>query len=239
MILAGHQPNYMPYLGFFHKVAQADVFAIVDNVQFVKRGPFGFQNRAKIRTGQGCMWLTVPVLTRGKFHQEIRETRINNQAGWRSKHWHSLVFNYERAPYFSEYRGFFEDIYAREWELLCDLNETVITYLLRALGIAVRVVKASEMGCSGRKTELILDMCRKVGADTYLHGRHGRDYADVSLLEANGVSSMFQDFVHPVYPQQWEPFMPLMSAVDLLFNCGPKSREVLMGASAPAGAQPS
>ncbi len=238
MILAGHQPNYLPYLGFFHKAARVDVFAIVDNVQFVKRGPFGFQNRARIRTGQGRMWLTVPVLTKGKFHQEIREVRIDNNKDWRHKHWRSLVMNYERAPHFHRYRDFFEEVYMREWEYLGVVNEALIRYLLRELGIGVRIVKTSELGCSGKGTEFILDMCRKTGAGTYLHGKHGRDYVDQALLEAGGVKSVYQEFDHPVHPQQWEPFLPLMSAVDLLFNCGPSSLEVLMGGCASEGVRP-
>ena len=228
MIAVGHQPNYLPYLGFFAKVAAADVFVVVDNVQFVKRGPFGFQHRARIRTREGWQWLTVPVLTKGKFTQLIMDVQINNAEPWRRKHWRSILHNYHDAPYFSEYAGFFEALYAREWQTLCELNIVLIRFLLDRLGIRKPMYVASEAGISGKASHLIVDICRGTGADTYLHGKHGRDYADLQLIKEAGIQNRFQDYEHPVYRQCFEGFEPYMGAIDLMFNHGPDSLSILL-----------
>ena len=230
MILAGHQPNYLPYLGFFHKIHHADLFVIVDNVQFVKRGPFGWINRNKIRTADGWQWLTVPVLVKGKFTQKIEETKINTALPWARKHWRSLVANYGKAPYFAQYADFFEETYNRRtWENYADLGIHLILFLMKALGIDKPWKKSSELGAGGKGDELILDLCKKTGADGYLHGLHGKDYIDEKKFEAAGVKTLHQHFEHPVYRQQFEPFLPHLSAVDLLFNHGPDSPAILFG----------
>ncbi|MBI4355804.1 MAG: WbqC family protein [Candidatus Omnitrophica bacterium] len=229
MVLAGHQPNYLPWLGFFDKAAQADHFVLVDTVQFVKRGPFGFQHRAKIKTASGAVWLTVPVLTKGKFDQTIQETRINNAAPWRRKHWRAIELNYHQAPFFARYAGALEAFYACEWDRLALLNEALIRWLFDVLGLHLPVTTASGMGITGVKTELILKLCQAVGADTYLHGKHGREYADIAQMERAGVRSLFQDYQHPAYPQQFGAFTPQLSVIDLLFNHGPESLAMLRG----------
>jgi hypothetical protein len=230
MILAGHQPNYLPYLGFFHKIYYCDLFVIVDNVQYVKRGPFGWMNRNKIRTPNGDLWLTVPVLVKGKFTQKIMETEINTTLPWARKHWRSLVTNYGKAPYFSQYSDFFDETYNQKtWLSFSDLSTHLILYLMKALGMERPVKKASEIGATGKGDELIIDMCQKTGADSYLHGKHGKDYIDESKFQAAKIKCLYQDFEHPVYQQQFEPFMPYLSVVDLLFNHGPESLDILIG----------
>lgn len=229
MILAGHQPNYLPFLGFFHKIARADTFAIVDNVQFVKRGTFGWMNRNRIRTKDGWMWLTVPVLTKGKYHQLIIDTKINNDLPWANKHFNSLYHNYHRAPNFKKYIDFFEDIYKRHWDNFCDLSIEIIKYIIKELGIDVKIVVCSKIGVNGKATEYVIDMCKKLKADTYLSGLHGKDYLDGSLFLKENIKLTYQKFVHPVYNQQFEGFIPDLSIIDLLFNCGPDSLDILIG----------
>lgn len=228
MTLAGHQPNYLPYLGFFHKLACCDLFVIVDNVQFVKRGPFGWMHRNKIRTHDGWMWLTVPVLTRGRFTQKIVDTMINNQVDWRRKHWKAIYLNYKKTPYFRKYSDFFYQIYGREWDKIAELNEAIILYIKEQLGIKTRVLRASEVGVQGGASDLIVDMCKRTGADKYLHGKHGQDYIDESKFLENNIECLYQDFEHPVYEQLRKPFIPFLSAIDLLFNEGEASLEILM-----------
>ncbi|MBN1689302.1 MAG: WbqC family protein [Candidatus Omnitrophica bacterium] len=231
MILAGHQPNYLPYLGFFHKIYHCDIFVIVDNVQFVKRGPFGWINRNKIRTPDGWQWLTVPVLVKGKFHQKIMETEINQTLPWGRKHWRSLEANYRKSKYFVEYAPFFEETYQSQerWKYLSDLSSHIILFMMKALGIEKPVKKASELGAQGKGDELILDMCRKVEADSYLHGKHGADYIDEGKFNEQKVKCLYQEFQPPVYEQQFEPFIADLSAIDLLFNHGPESLQILRG----------
>ena len=231
MILTGHQPNYLPYLGFFHKIYHADLFVLVDNVQHVKRGPFGWVSRNRIKTVTGPQWLSVPVLVKGKFEQKIMETLINPELPWARKHWKSLLVNYGKAPHFSKYADFFEEMYMkRSWENFCDLSCHMILYLMKALGIQKPVKKASEIGAEGKGDELILDMCMKTGADAYLHGMHGKDYVDENKFVLRGIRSLSQEFEHPVYHQQFGgEFVPNLSAIDLLFNHGGESLDILLG----------
>lgn len=233
MILTGHQPNYLPYIGFFHKIAASNVFVIVDTVQFVKRGTFGWMHRNKIRTPDGWQWLSLPILSKGKFTQSILEAKINNVTPWRRKHWKTIEQNYKNAPYFSKYAGFFRDTYEKEWEHFAPLSESIIRFFIKTLGIKVDILKASELGISpkseGNGTDLIIELCLKTGAKEYLHGPHGRDYIDEAKFKEKGIKCLYQDFEHPVYKQLYEPFIPNMAVIDLLFNCGDKSLDILTG----------
>ena len=232
MIVVGHQPNYLPWLGLCAKVACADVFVVADNLQFVKRGPFGFQHRAKIRTPDGWQWLTVPVLTKGKYTQRIRDVEINNALSWRRKHWRAVEQNYHGAPHFDAYADALKDVYESDWRRLVDLNVTCLRFTLEALGIDRPIRIASDLGVSGKGTDYIIDLCRKTGADTYLHGRHGRDYADFTAIEAAGIRNLSQEYAHPEYAQRFEGFEPFMAAIDLLLNHGPDSSRILMEGNA-------
>jgi hypothetical protein len=238
MLVTGHQPNYLPYIGFFHKVSLADIFVIVDVVQYVKRGPFGWINRNRIRTPQGWIWLTVPVRTKGKFHQSIMETEIDNSIPWARKHLKSIERNYQNTPYFRKYFEFFQEAYHRQWLLLSELNEVIIRYIIEQLGIKTMIVKASELELDyhppdadskndSSATDLIIQICRKLNSDFYLHGKHGQDYVDENVMKLSNVTSCFQDFQHPVYKQRHASFMPEMSTIDLLFNYGDKSMEII------------
>lgn len=225
MILTAHQPVYLPWLGLFHKIALADTFVLFDDVQYL---PKDWNNRNKIWTMSGDMWLTVPVITKGHREKPIRTIEINNQLPWRRKHWRSLAFNYNTAPYFKFYAPFFEDLYNREWKYLAELNEYMLRWFLSTLGITVNVIRASDLGLNGRKSDLVLDMCKRLGAKTYIFGALGRNYAKVDDFESQGVRLLFQDYRHPVYSQLQGAFRPHLSVVDLLFNCGKRSLEILM-----------
>lgn len=232
MLLTAHQPNYLPYAGFFHKVAQADRFIIVDTTQFVKRGPFGWIHRNKIRTAEGWQWLSVPVHTSGKFTQPIHQTLIRNDLPWRRKHWRAIEFNYRAAPHFSRYAGGLQAIYDREWNLLSDLNAELIRFILHALEIETPVSLAGAAGIEGKATELVINLCRAAGADAYLSGVHGHDYLDEAAVRAAGIDLRFQQFEPPVYPQCHPgPFVTNLSVLDLLLNVGPGARALLTGGS--------
>lgn len=227
MILSAHQPNYLPYIGFFNKIANCDVFAIWDTVQFVKRGPFGWQHRNKIRTKNGCIWLTVPVLTKGKFQQPIIETYINNSMPWQRKHWRSIYLNYSKAPYFNKYSGFFEEVYKKRWEKLADLSEAIIRYIVGILGIKTKIIKCSDLMLNSHGTDLIIEACKKIGSDTFLSGKHGKEYLDEERFKENNIKLTYQNFKHPCYRQLYEPFIENMSVVDLLFNEGENSLKII------------
>lgn len=228
MILTAHQPVYLPWLGLFHKIALADMFISFNQVQYQ---PKDWNNRNQIKTNQGPIWLSVPVLRKGYLEKSISDIEINNNEPWARKHWKSLQVAYAKAPYFKLYADFFADIYSRRWESLVDLNETMLKGFLEILGINVPVHSAAEWNFVGAKSELVLDMCIQAGASDYIFGAQGRDYADVDAFTSAGVTAHFQDYSHPTYPQLHGEFMPYMSIVDLLFNCGDDSYSILMTGS--------
>jgi len=225
MILTAHQPVYLPWLGLFHKIASADTFVSFDDVQYLPRD---WNSRNKIRTADGVIWLTVPVLTKGHREKPIREIEINNREPWRRKHWNSISMNYRRAPFFAQYEEFLRSVYQREWQLLWELNEYMLHWFLATLGIQVTFRRASELGLKGAKSALVLDLCRKVGTTSYISGCLGRNYMDEVAFEKAGIKVFYQDYHHPTYKQLYPGFEPFMSVIDLLFNCGPDSLDVLM-----------
>jgi hypothetical protein len=215
--VAIHQPQYLPYLGFFHKLRHCDVFVALDNVQFQKNG---LQNRNKIKTSQGWQWLTVPVLH--DFGQPIRDVGINPNVPWQRKHWNALASNYGRAPFFNEFSPSLKPLLEQEWDSLSQLDMALAKWAMVALAIETPVVHASELGVEGNQTELLIAICRAVGADRYLSGPGGRRYMDLEAFAAAGITIEWQAFTSPVYPQLFPQaeFVPDLSAVDAIFNCG-------------------
>lgn len=216
MIVAIHQPQYMPWLGYFDKMDKADVFVFLDTVQFKKNE---FQNRNRIKGPDGPQWLTVPVL---HCHgQEIREVVINNTVTWRKRHIKSLVSAYGRAPYFKDYIGKFEELLSHPWEGLSRLNIESVRLIASLLSIEVILYTASEVDHISENRDMrLVEITGKVGGDTYLAGPGGRDYMDMEVFEREGIRVIFQDFSHPVYPQLFGDFQSNLSALDLLFNIG-------------------
>ncbi len=224
MKVAIHQPQYLPWLGYFDKIDQADVFVLLDDVQFKKNE---WQNRNRIKTATGWQWLTVPVLHRSA--QRISEVTINPTVPWSRKHLQALTSNYGSAPFFDPHRPFFEEIYAREWTLLLDLNLATITYLAEALKIRAKLVLASSLPVPPEfeATDRLVAICQAVGADTYLSGVGGKEYLDMSRFDEAGIRVLFQAFQTRPYPQRFGAFVPDLSVVDLLFNCNGDSLHIL------------
>ena len=182
MIVTIHQPQYLPWLGYFDKANNADVFILLDDVQFKKND---WQNRNRIRTSQGWQWLTVPVLH--NHGQSILEVKINNATNWTKAHFNALQMNYSKTPYFSKHIDFFEDVYNREWNLLVDINMCLIEQIIKWLGITTRVVRSSEYDIEGVSTERLINLCKKCKATTYLAGADGKSYMDISQFEQNNI----------------------------------------------------
>lgn len=224
MIISIHQPEHLPWLGFFNKLASSDIFILLDNVPFRKNY---FQNRNRIRTKEGWIWLTVPILTKDKFGQKINEVMIDNSLNWQRKHLLSIEQNYGRALYFDEYKDFFLQLYNRDWQRLVELNTELIRCLSSSLGIKTRIIEASSLNISGSSTDLLLAICKEVGAKIYISGRFGRDYLDESKFAQEGIKIVYQEFHHPEYKQVFETFIPDMSALDLLFNYGKNGGKML------------
>ncbi len=224
MIVAVHQPQYLPWLGYFDKIDQAEAFVLLDNVQYKKNE---WQNRNRIRTAQGWQWISVPVLN--QFGQQIKDVRINNRVRWKKKHFHALLYNYSKSPYFNEHRPFFERTFNRDWQYLLDINTHMIKYLVGALGINTEIVIASDLNVRNHPTERLIDICKALGADTYLAGIGGYKYMDMERFKQAGIEVIFQDFQHGTYSQLFDTFEPFMSVVDLLFNHGKESLNIIRG----------
>jgi hypothetical protein len=218
LIVSGHQPNYLPWLGFFDKMRDSDVFIIEDAIQFERQG---FTNRNKIKTVDGVRWLTVPV-RHENAPLKISQVQIANDSepSWASRHWLTLKHSYCKAPYWRDYAGFFEDAYAKKWNKLIDLNMHLIRGIMRFLDIQTSLVMGSSLGVSGRKSELIIAQCKAVGGDTQLAGVGGKGYIDTKRFEQEGIKLCFQNFEQPYYPQLHGDFASNLSVVDYLFCSG-------------------
>ena len=227
MIVAVHQPQYLPWIGYFDKMRRADVFCYLNDVQYKKNE---WQNRNRIKTAQNWQWLTVPV--RYRFPEKINEVQINNTTRWNKKHLQALFTNYNRAPYFKAYISIFEDIFSKKWDLISELNIHLIERLKNALHLQERkTIISSELDLRDDPTDRLIDICKALGADTYLAGQGAAGYMDMGRFEKNGLKVIMQDFTHPVYPQLFEDFQPQLSIVDLLFNCGPESMNIITRAN--------
>lgn len=224
-IVAIHQPNYLPWLGFFSKIRHSDCFIILDNVEYPQRSVV---NRNKIRTKSGWCYLTIPV---GKnfYGAKICDVKLPRDKEWMKDHWETIRRNYAKADFFSLYQDFFKGLYQKDFEYLWQINEELIFYLFGCFEISVEVLKASELNVSPdlHRTDLLIALLKSVGAGTYLSGPSGKDYLDFPKFAQNNIALEFFEFQHPVYRQRYPGFEPGMAAIDLLFNMGTKASEFI------------
>lgn len=223
MIVSIHQPQYLPWLGYFDKIDLSDAFVLLDTVQFKKNE---WQNRNKIKTAQGWQWLTVPVTY--QYPQLISDVGINNREKWQHRQRQAIQSNYRKAPFWALLEGFFEEIFATEWTHIRPLNIFVVQRLSALLGIKTPIHVASEMAVfPDDPDERLIAITKHLKGDTYLAGSGGRGYMDLEKYERKGVAVLFQEYEHPVYNQLFGSFEPYMSVVDLLFNYGVESLNIL------------
>ncbi len=225
MIVACHQPNFLPWAGFFTKALLADALILLDDVQLA-RG-FTWMNRNRLKCDRGELWLTVPIWKKGRGLQKINEVEVFNEGNWPHKHLQSIMQNYAHAPYLADHLSFLKEIYQQEWKKLVDLNCRVLSYLRGALGIEKEFMLQSDLGVQARGTELLVEICKRVGADVYLSSSVSKKYLDEALFEGNGVAVDYFSSVPPLYPQLWGDFIPNLSALDLLLNCGRESLAII------------
>jgi len=224
--LAIHQPNYLPWPGYFHKMESADVFLILDTVQYVK---FEYDNRCKIKTPAGEQWITVPISSTNLGTPNNKVMLAEDADIWRYN-WKPLKKNYSKCPFFEEYQDELHEIYGKKWDRLIDLNLKLLETVQNWLEIKTPLKFASELPDSALKgTELILSYCRELNADMYLSGVGGKNYLEQEQFENTNIILEFQDYLPIVYPQRFGDFIPNLSVIDLLFNCGKESLSRIMG----------
>jgi hypothetical protein len=226
IIVGIHQPEHLPWMGFFNKMMKCDVFVLLDNVQYEKNY---FQNRNRVRSKYQWQWLTIPVITSGKSSQAINDVLIDNKSNWKKKYIDTIYINYHNSEYYNKYSDFLE-LYLNEWEYLVDINTKIIKYFINILNIDTKLLYASDLDISGEKSELLLDICKETGATTYLSGTSGKSYLNIKLFKKENIDVIFHNFFHPIYPQIYSPpFISHMSTLDLLYNCGDESINYLSG----------
>jgi len=226
MICTIHQPNYLPYLGFFEKAYNSDIFVLYDSTQFKKND---WQNRNKLCSGNGWQWISLPILH--DFSQKICEVKIKDPEKNLAKNWRSIKVIYGRAPFFKEYSPVYEQIYNSKIEFIAELNLKIIRAAAGHLGLNTKFIRSTELPeINTTSTQALIDITKHVNADTYISGAEGINYLDMDLWNSTGLRIIFQKYTHPVYPQfNSSEFQPYMNILDLLFNSGPDSLNVLLG----------
>jgi len=214
------QSNYIPWKGYFDMIAAVDEFIVYDDMQFTKND---WRNRNRIKTPQGIQWISVPVKTKGKFGQSIRETEINGNV-WQNQHWKSLCLNYKKTIYFDEVSSLLKVLYKQEYRTISDLNLAFIEAICNYLDISTKIKKSWDYKLAEGKTERLVDLCQQSGATEYISGPAAKDYIDQNIFSEAGISlTWFNYDGYPEYPQLWGDFVHGVSILDLLFNCGKES----------------
>lgn len=220
------QPNYIPWKGVFDLISRVDVFVFYDDVQFTKKD---WRNRNLIKTSQGTSWLTVPVLTSGLRTQRIHETKIASNSGWQEKHRKAITNAYIRAPFFADFEFILDEIYANQrWENISELDVFSTKLICEVLGINVEWYLASEIGLDGSKDgEKVINIAKELGANHFINGPASRPFMNQGLFDQADIHLEFIDYEFPEYPQLHGDFVHGVSVLDVLFNCGPRSREMV------------
>ncbi len=221
------QSSYIPWIGYFDLIASVDDFIIYDSMQFTKRD---WRNRNLIKTPQGKQWITVPVLSKGKYLQSIFDTRIDG-IKWQEEHWKAITLNYARAPFFDEISLLIEPFYQLNYSNLSELNTNLLIAICKYLSIQTTISDSNSYKLIGDKSDKLLNICIETGASSYVSGPSAKEYLDVKKFEANDIQvEWFNYDNYKPYPQLWGEFERGVSILDLLFNCGASSKDYLYNA---------
>jgi len=225
-IVVIHQPDFLPYLGFFDRLMKADVYVVFDNVQYV-RSSRGWTSRDKIKTKNGEKWISVST-QKAPRNTAINQILLVKDDEWRKNNLNLIRENYRGSPFYEEIFPYIEELYQYRCERMMDFNLQSIQMLINLFDIRIDIVFASELKPEGQNNSLIIDIMKKLGCTKYLSGVGARDYYVPELYEQAGIEVIWQEFEHPVYRQQFEGFIPYLSSIDMLFNCGiEESRKII------------
>lgn len=224
MIAVIMQPTYLPWIGYFDLMDTADIFVILDTVQFEKQA---WQQRNRIKTAENqSKWLTVPVIQ--DFGQKMNAVKIGNTVPWCRKHWGTIGQYYKRAAYWELYSAGLARVYAQSWDYLLALNLTTINFLKEQFEIKTKIIRASEIPASGEKVSVLTNICHYLNSDIYLSPVRAAEYIEQdNIFAQEGITLLYHRYEHPVYTQMYGGFISHMSAIDLLFNEGPKSLQII------------
>ncbi|MFN3550196.1 MAG: WbqC family protein [Endomicrobiia bacterium] len=215
MKIAIHQPQYLPWSGYFNKLLKSDIFVFLDDVQYKKNE---WQNRNRIKSSKGEIYLTVPVHYR--FGQKINEIKIDNKILWNKDHLKTIKYNYQKSKYFNEFFPHIENLLTKKYEMLIDLNISSIKTILSYLGIEKKIINSSDLKVEGEKTKRLINICRKLNAEIYISGIGAKNYLVVEEFEENNIKVIFQEYTTPNYPQLYGEFIANLSIIDMIFNIG-------------------
>jgi hypothetical protein len=218
------QPTYMPWLGYFELMSNCDVFIFLDDVQFVSKS---WHNRNRIKALDGELLLVVPVLSKGYRFKNINEIMVNNSVNWRRKHLSTIQHAYKKAPFFNSYIDGLNSIYLKEYEKLLDLNLAIIEFFKKSIGIETPTILSSTINAEGVKSERIVNICKRLNADVLYDAQGAKEILDLDLFRNNRIEVIFQEYKHPVYKQLHGNFISHLSVLDLLFNEGDRSLDIM------------
>lgn len=226
-IVVIHQPDFLSYIGFFHRLLYADLYVVLDDVQFVKGTSRSWMNRDKIKTPNGEKWLTVNV-KKASRHTNINQILLNDTINWKKQNLNLLKENYKNTKYFNEIFPYLEKLYKSNCTNLSDFNMNSIYMLLKLFNIKIDIEYSSNLNTIKTKSERLVEILTQVNATQYLSGVGAKDYHIDKPFDDANIEILWQDFKHPNYPQLYGEFIPYLSSIDMLFNCGiEKSREIL------------
>jgi hypothetical protein len=224
--IAIHQPNYFPWPGYFYKMLNADIFVLYDNIQIEQYSQQAFVNRTKIRTAEGQQWMTCPVHVNGS--KLIKDVVLADDINWRTKHLKSIYYSYNSCRYYDEIYPQIEQLILFNDSFLADFNERIIRWVCNYLDINCQILRASDMDLKAfGATERLIEIVQYLDGDAYLSGMGARTYQNDNLFIENNIKLIYSKFVCKPYLQRYQPFMPLLSVLDVLFNMGKESRELI------------
>ena len=222
-IVAAHQPAYIPWLGYFHKMLLCDEFVIMDDVQFEKNS---FINRNKILQNKKAIWLTIPVATKDYRLKSIREIKISNDQ-WKRKHLMSIEQGYKKYACFEEIMPIAEEVLQTNSAFLIDYTNRFLFQIIEYLGIDIPITYASDLAIASNKLDYVIELTKRLKGDMFVFGALGKDYADEKILTKHNITPYFQQYDHPEYKQPTTEFVPYLSVLDLLFSYGKTTLHII------------
>lgn len=231
------QPTYLPWIGYFDLMDQCDLFVLLDTVQFDRRS---WQQRNRIKTAQGERWLTVPVFSKGKRTQTVRDVQIDRSTKFHEQHLGTIRQAYCKAPYFDSTYRTLENVLRTPHTYLAELTIVLIDWLKQQLGITTELLRSSALDVEGKRVDLLVSICEAVGATHYLSPAGARVYLEgASSFEEAGLELCYHNYSHPQYRQLFGEFLPYLSILDVLFNEGECSLSIIRSGRGSPTVQPS